>query len=78
MSRVRAEHPNRYTLALEGELPAEALSTADRGRLVRTLWRQGWTDRQVAEHSRMTDYTAARIRVRWGLAQNVDKEAVSA
>lgn len=53
---------------LAGDLPAEALHTEDRERLVRQLWRAGWTDVEVAVYTRLTTYTAARIRARLGLA----------
>lgn len=50
-----------------GDIPAEALPTEDRERLVRQLWRAGWTDVEVATHTRMSTYTTGRIRERLGL-----------
>jgi len=50
-----------------GDLPAEVLPTEDRERLLRQLWRAGWNDTEIAQHTRMTTYTAARIRSRIGL-----------
>lgn len=52
----------------KGELPAEILTTAERERLVYELWGYGWTDVEIACHTRMTLYTTARIRARLGLA----------
>jgi hypothetical protein len=59
-----------YAGCLSGQLPAEALSTADRDRLVRLLHRRGWTDTQIAVHTSMTTYTTVRIRSRLGLSPN--------
>lgn len=53
-----------------GQLPAEVLSTRDREDLVWHLVDRGWTDREIAEHTCMTEYTTARIRTRLGLAGN--------
>lgn len=50
-----------------GDLPAEALPTEDRERLLQQLWRAGWTDVEIAAHTRLTTYTAGRIRERLGL-----------
>lgn len=54
----------------QGLMPAEALPTKDREDLVWHLVQQGWTDEQVAEHTRMTTYTTALIRTRLGLIAN--------
>ncbi|GAA3878652.1 hypothetical protein GCM10022243_49210 [Saccharothrix violaceirubra] len=54
----------------DGREPAEALTTRDREDLVRLLWDCGWTDGEIAVHTRLTDYTAARIRTRLGLVAN--------
>lgn len=48
--------------ARNGHLPAEALPTLLRHQLVRELHNYGWTDLEIADHTRMTLYTAARIR----------------
>lgn len=62
---------NDYRKALRGELPAEALTnTGDREQLIHELWTAGWTDLQVAVHTRWTSYTVARIRERLGHAAN--------
>lgn len=74
---LRLVHPERpatdhvaWSLALAGDWPAEALSTADRQALVLVLHQQGWTDVEIAAHTRMTTYTTGRIRARLGLAPN--------
>jgi hypothetical protein len=54
----------------EGRLPAEILHPRDREDIVWHLVGHGWTDREIAEHTRMTEYTTARIRARLGLAPN--------
>lgn len=51
-----------------GGLPAELLQRGDRDQLIYDLWEAGWTDAEVAVHTRLTTYTAARIRARLGLA----------
>ena len=66
----RPVNPIQYRAALAGREPAEALVAADRELLVRTLTAWGWTDRRIAEHTRQTLYTTARIRGRLGLAAN--------
>lgn len=45
-----------------GELPAEVLPPDARAQLVAELHRRGWTDTEIATHTRMTTYTTARIR----------------
>lgn len=62
--------PLLYGRALRGLEPAEALSTADRKRLLAELHGWGWTDAEVAAHTRLTTYTAARIRAALGLLPN--------
>lgn len=59
--------PTLYRACLAGQEPAEALDRADRQHLVYDLWRLGWTDAEIATHTRMSTYTAARIRARIGL-----------
>lgn len=59
-----------------GDEPAEALAPVDPGaveHLVYDLWVQGWTDVEIATHTRMTSYTTARIRARLGLAPHQQK-----
>lgn len=53
-----------------GHEPAEVLPTYAREWLVHELVCEGWTDLQIAEHTRMSTYTTARIRERLGLAAN--------
>jgi hypothetical protein len=53
-----------------GREPAESLEPADREQLVYELWALGWTDAEIAAHTRMSTYTAGRIRERLGLAPN--------
>lgn len=64
----------RWTAACEGKLPAESLSTRDREDLVYDLHQLGWSDGQIAEHTRMTTYTTARIRDRLGMRANPERE----
>lgn len=57
-----------YRRCLEGLEPAEVLSTRDREGLVAELVAErGWSDTAIAAHTRMTEYTTARIRTRLGL-----------
>jgi hypothetical protein len=51
-----------------GTQPAELLDPAQREHLVYDLWCDGWTDVEIATHTRMTTYTTGRIRDRLGLA----------
>lgn len=62
-------------LAYDGHLPAEALSTKDRETLVWDLHAAGWTDCEIATHTRMTTFTTGRIRARLGLAAHHRKAA---
>lgn len=59
-----------YRQAKAGFLPAEALPTHLRWRLVVDLHREGWTDVEIAEHTVMTTYTTCRIREGMGLTIN--------
>lgn len=59
-----------FHLAKNGLLPAEALPTRLRWWLVSELHRDGFTDVEIAERTRMTTYTAARIRAALGLDPN--------
>lgn len=65
-------------LAELGEIPAEALSTREREALVRKLHGLGWTDVEIATHTRMTTYTTGRIRSRLGLAAHPTKRGAAA
>ncbi|MER5388355.1 hypothetical protein [Saccharopolyspora sp. NPDC002686] len=67
----------RYRACLLGEQPAEVLDQADRERLVLALHALGWTDVQIAAHTRMTAYTTARIRTRIGLAPRRPKASTT-
>lgn len=72
MPRQPTHHPRgrTYQLARDGEIPAEALPTPLRWRLVSELHADGWTDTDIAAWTRMTTYTTARIRDGMGLAPN--------
>jgi hypothetical protein len=61
-----------------GREPAEALDPRDREDLVAGLVECGWTDVEVAVHTRMSTYTAARIRDRVGARPNFDWDHISA
>jgi hypothetical protein len=66
-------------MAMDGLLVAEELPTKARERLFAELHTLGWTDRQMAEHTRTTEYTTARILRRLGRDPNVPRDqAVSA
>lgn len=67
----RPERPFTYHSARAGKEPAEALTPNDRRRLVRELHAKGMTDVEIAEHTRQTTYTAARIRREMWLEPNV-------
>jgi hypothetical protein len=56
-----------YRRCRDGLEPAEALTRVARAVLVHELWALGWTDVEVAVHTRLTTYTAAAIRTRLGL-----------
>ncbi|MER7078160.1 MULTISPECIES: hypothetical protein [Bacteria] len=57
-----------------GHWPAEALTPAERERLVAELHDRGLTDREIADHCRMSTFTAGRILDRLGLAPNPSKD----
>lgn len=61
-----------WWMAMDGNLPAEALRPLDRHVLVLVLHQKGWTDVEIAAHTRMTTYTTGRIRARLGLAPNTN------
>lgn len=71
------ERPLQYAAALAGREVAEALTPPDRAGLVRELHRRGWTDVEIAQHTRMTTFTAAEIRGRLGLLPNSPSDATS-
>ncbi|MEV6897489.1 hypothetical protein [Amycolatopsis sp. NPDC051372] len=56
-----------------GDLPAEQLEPVDRETLVYDLWSAGWTDVEIATHTRLTTYTTARIRDRLGLVPRLPR-----
>lgn len=59
-----------YERCLAGREPAESLPCKQRELLVAELCTAGWTDLQIAGHTRLTLYTTARIRARLGLSPN--------
>ncbi|MEZ5152090.1 hypothetical protein [Rhodococcus zopfii] len=72
MSRTapHLDYPGQYAGALDGEIPGEALTTNDRRVLIEALHARGYTDAQIATHTRWTTYTVARIRIELGLHTN--------
>lgn len=60
----------RYRLCLAGREPAEVLNGRQRYLLLAELHALGWTDLDIAIHTRWTVYTVARIRDGLGLAAN--------
>lgn len=68
-----------WMACVEGIEPAESLPTKDREDLVHHLVSDlGWTDLQVAEHTRMSTATTVRIRERIGLPPNHDATITAA
>lgn len=68
-----------WTACVEGREPAESLPTKDREDLVYHLVHElGWTDVHIAEHTRMSTATTARIRERIGLEPNHDTSITAA
>jgi hypothetical protein len=59
-----------FLAVLRGDIPAEALPTRLRHRLVYELHTSGLTDGEIADATQMTWYTAARIREELGLRPN--------
>jgi len=55
------EQPAHYRAAERGDLAAEALTTADRGRLLWRLYGAGMTPAQISRHTATTPYTVERI-----------------
>lgn len=66
-----------YRRCRAGEAPAEVLPPKDRERLVAALWECGWTDVEIADHTRMSTYTTARIRERLELSIRRPMEGVA-
>lgn len=71
----RRSQYRKWTRCCAGEFPAEALTPRDREDLVARLHELGWTDVQIAEHTRQSTYTTARIRDRIGLPPNGKEDA---
>ena len=67
-AQTRPDNELLYARARAGREPAEALTTDDRARLIVELAGRGWTDVQIATHTRQTTYTTARIRERVAVA----------
>lgn len=59
--------PYLFSLCRKGRVPAEALCPADRDRLLRLLWKRGWTVAEIAVHTRTSTYTVGRILERLDL-----------
>ena len=80
-ARARVTAPGNeplYRACRLGREPAESLDTDDRARLVAELVARGWSDVQIAAHTRQTTYTTARIRARLGLTANHHAERTAA
>lgn len=73
--RPRRSSDALWDACCRGDLPAEMLSTRDREDLVYALHQQGWTDVEIASHTRMTSYTVDRIRTRIGLQPNESRRS---
>jgi len=67
---MRARVSRLYELARAGAVPAEELPSNLRWQLVAELHAEGWTDAHIAQHTRMTEYTTARIRGAMNLRAN--------
>lgn len=59
-----------YRACLAGERPAEALEPSMRERLVAELHHRGWSDSEIAAHTRLQTYTVGRICDRLQLKPN--------
>ena len=66
-----------YRACMDGQLPAEELPAYLRARLLTQLHALGWTDLEIAVHTRMTLYTTARIRDRLGLSPNISERGAA-
>lgn len=62
MSEQRFDNRGLYLAALAGDVPAEVLSTNDRGALVAELVRYGMDDARIAKHTGWSYLTARRVR----------------
>ena len=51
----------RRRAAAAGTLPAEALNQRERDALITHLHHLGWSDTDIAEHTRLSTYTTGRI-----------------
>lgn len=58
-----------------GREPAESLCTSDRADLIAELHLHGFTDADIAAHTRSSTYTVGRIRDRLGLPPHRDRLA---
>lgn len=67
---MTAWQPHLVALALTGQLPAEALCRDDGDLVLLHLHGYGWTDVQIAEHTRWSAYTVGRKRRRLHLDAN--------
>lgn len=67
---ARRRERDQYRLAVQGLIPAEALPTHLRWRLICDLHRLGLTDSEIGEHTATTEYTVRRIRTGMGLSPN--------
>lgn len=63
--RVSRSHELLWVRACRGLEPAEALDHRDREDLVAQLLLAGWSVSEIACHTRMTEYTTARIAARF-------------
>jgi len=50
-----------YRACLAGDQPAETLQQRQREQLIVQLHARGWTDIEIAAHTRMSTYTVGRI-----------------
>jgi hypothetical protein len=73
-ARPRRTPEHVWRACCAGAEPAESLCTEDREDLVVALHARGWTDLEIATHTRMTTYTTQRIRARLRLRQNVYRD----
>lgn len=66
-----ATSPHLFALCRRGQVPAEELSSEDRDRLIRMLWKRCWSVSEIAAHTKLSTYTTARILDRLGLEVTV-------
>lgn len=55
------DHPAHYRAAARGHIPAEALTTHDRSRLLWRLSGSGLSVEEIAARTRTTPYTVCRV-----------------